>query len=222
MTRFLRSHRKPAAAPAARHWLALGGAAAALYVAVVFWGWPYQVRLLYDGLAPLPPYRWVHPPAGRSDNAPPLPAAGTIALDAQGSRGGEISTDDDQALVTFPDGAVAARPGESAFKVTITPLDPAAGAPAPTGRRFDGNAYRIDAVYAGSATPVILATPVTIVLRYPIHATQVLRSSGAEWTGLPTNRFDGSQQVLANSDQLGIFIAASGAQASGAGPGRHF
>jgi hypothetical protein len=132
-----------------------------------------------------------------------------VALGPQGSRATEVATDDEQALVTFPESAIARRAGESSVKVTITPLDPAAVAPAPAGRHFDGNAYRIEVTYTASSMPAGLAAPATVVLRYPLHATLVLRLVDREWKVLSTARFEGSQQVLANTDALGVFVAAA-------------
>lgn len=185
-----------------------GACAAAVYLGVMA-AWPFPIRLLYDGLVPLPPYRWVHPPASRArDNKPALPGAGTVAMGPP-SRAAEIATDDDQALVTFPQGAIAARSGESSVKVTIVPLDPVTVAPAPGGRRFDGNAYRIETVYAASGAPAVLASPATVVLRYPVHATMLLRSEGTGWEALSPQVFTGSQQILANTNRLGVFTAAT-------------
>ena len=196
-------------APRAR-WVTWGVTAALAYIGAVAVAWPVPVRLLYDGLAPLPPYRWVHPPAERaSDNQAPQLGTGTITFGPSGSRAAEVATGDDQALVTFPQSVIAPRSGAPSVKVVITPLDPATVAPAPNGQRFDGNAYRIEANYATSAEPVILSGPVTVVLRYPVHGTLVCRFTDPGWKTLPTNRFDGSQQVLANSDGLGIFVAAT-------------
>ena len=195
--------------PRAR-WVAWGVTAAFAYIGAVAVAWPVPVRLLYDGLAPLPPYRWVHPPAERaSDNQAPQLGTGTITFGPSGSRAAEVATGDDQALVTFPQSVIAPRSGEPSIKVVITPLDPATVAPAPSGQRFDGNAYRIEANYATSAEPAILTGPVTVVLRYPVHGTLICRFTDPGWKTLPTNRFDGSQQVLANSDGLGIFVAAT-------------
>ncbi len=197
----------------------VGGCAAAVYLGVTMIAWPFPIRLLYDGLVPLPPYRWVHPPASRArDNKPALSAAGTVALGPP-SRATEVATDDDQALVTFAEGAIAARPGESSAKVAIVPLDPVTVAPAPGGRRFDGNAYRIEAAYAASGAPAVIASPVTIVLRYPVHATLFLRFTGPGWEPLTPQVFTGSQQVLANTDRLGVFAAATLFNARSAGPG---
>jgi hypothetical protein len=209
-----RPYGTPAPLSATPRGLVWGVTVAAFYIAVAAVGWPFPVRLLYDGLVPLPPYRWVHPPADRAkDNDMALSGSGTLVLGPQGSRAAEISTGDDQALITFPEAAVASRPGESSVKVTLIPLDPATVGPTPEGGHFDGNAYRVSASYASSGAPVAIAAPVTVVLRYAIHATQVLRfEKGGGWGALQTIKFDGSQQVLANSDGLGVFVPA--------GPGR--
>lgn len=201
-----------------RWWLASGVAIAALYLATTVVAWPFPLRLLYDGLVPLPPYRWVHPPASRAgDNRPPLSGAGTLALGPP-SPAAEISTDDDQALVTFPQGIIAPKPGESSVKVTIVPLDPVIAVPAPNGQRFDGNAYRIEANYAASGKPAVLAGPATVVLRYPVHATLVLRARDSGWAPLKGQVFTGSQQILANTEQLGIFIAATSSNSRASQP----
>jgi len=180
--------------------LAWGLAIGAVYLGVVAFSWPPVVRLLYDGLVPLPPYRWVTPPPERAkDNQPPRPGADTLVLGPQASPAAEVATEDDQALVTFPAGALAQRPGESSVKVRLTPLDPLALGTVPAGRRFDGNAYRIEATY-------------------PAHATLLLRAQDAGWQALHTTRFDGSQQVLGPSNDLGVFVAASPSAHRGSPP----
>ncbi|HLW60599.1 MAG TPA: hypothetical protein VKV57_11840 [bacterium] len=68
--------------------------------------------------------------------------------------------------------------------------------------------YRIEATYAASAMPATLAGPATVVLRYAVHSTMLLQSVGSGWKALPTTRFAGSQQVLADTDSLGIFVPA--------------
>lgn len=60
---------------------------------------PPHGRMLYDGLVPQPPYRWMRPPAGRGDNEPPQPYTGEVPLGAAGSVAAELSTDDLQATV---------------------------------------------------------------------------------------------------------------------------
>jgi hypothetical protein len=204
---------------AAAWWLVGGVAAATLYVGTVVLAWPSPVRVLYDGLVPLPPYRWVHPPPYRSrDNQAALPGSGTVALGPP-SRASEVSTEDDQALVTLPQGIIAPQPGESTAKVTIVPLDPATVARPPNGARFDGNAYRIEASYAASGTPAVLTASPTVVLRYPAHATQMLRARESGWIALTGQVFTGSQQVLATTDRLGVFTAAAPMNSGGGHPG---
>ncbi len=199
-------------------WLVIGVAAVACYLGTVFLAWPFPTRLLYDGLVPLPPYRWVHPPAWRvRDNQPASSGSGTVTLGPP-SRASEISTDDDQALVTLPQGVLASQAGESTVKVKITPLDPATVAPPPNARRFDGNAYRVEASYAASGAPAVLTAPATVVLRYPVHALQLLRQGEPAWVPLTAQVFTGSQQVLANTDRLGVFVAAAPYNSSGAPP----
>ncbi len=201
--------------PARAAWLGWGALASAVYLGAVLAAGPLPGPLLYDGLVPLPPYRWVHPPAGVArDNQPPTPVEQTLTIGPQGSPASEVATDDDQGLVTFPAGVIAPRSGESSVKVKITPLDPVTVAPAPRGQPYDGNAYRFEATYASSGAPVALTAPVTIVLRYAVHATRMLRHQGSGWVTLPVTRYDGSQQVLANSDGLGVFVAATGAPAA--------
>src|SRR5690348_12263625 len=110
-----------------------------------------HARVLYDGLVPQPPYRWVRPPSGRqSDNEKPQPYATVLPLGAGGSVPAEFATDDLQATITFPADVVEPRAGETKARVTLTPLDPETLGPPPSGRRFDGNAYRIEAVYEAS------------------------------------------------------------------------
>ena len=188
-----------------------GGLAATFYVAAALVsGWLPSVRLLYDGLTPLPPYQWVHPPESQArDNKPPPGQSATLELRPQGSLAAEVSTDDLQAIITFPAGSVGPQPGESSVTVTITPLDANTIAAAPSGRNFDGNAYRFGAVYTVSGKPAALTQPVTVVLRYAVHARTVLRFEGDSWTALKSTVFTGSQQLVANSERLGIFASAA-------------
>lgn len=171
-------------------------------------------RVLYDGLVPQPPYRWVRPPAShQGDNEQPKPYTTFLPLQTGGSVAAELATDDLQATLTLPANVVGPRPGESRARVTLTPLDPETLAPPPSGRRFDGNAYRLDAVYDASGAPVALRGPITVVLRYAVHASTILRldknGDKVGWTRLSTTVYTGSQEDLAHSDTLGIFVTSS-------------
>ncbi len=187
-----------------------GLAAAACYLIAGTFVWPaVPLRILYEGEAPPLPYRWVHPPANLPEaNQPPAPGAGNIALTPAGSQSSSLLTDDGQAALIFRFGAIAPRSGASSVEVKITPLDPVALSPAPAGLQFDGNAYRMEATY-NTGEPITLLKPVTPVLRYPKHATTLLRYSGAGWTSLETHVVAGSLQLFGPTDRLGVFAAAA-------------
>jgi hypothetical protein len=199
------------AAPVARRWwLAWGLASAGLLLAAAFFvqqGVP--VRILFDGQIPPQPYRWVHPPSNlAATNQPPLPGEGDVPLTGTGSGARSVPTGDGQAIVIFAQDGVAPREGESSIHIKVTALDPATLPPLPAGRKVDGNAYRIDATYATSRQPAVLHKPITVDLRYPIHAQEILRLSDSTWKVLETTRFDTSLTLVAFSDQLGIFVMA--------------
>lgn len=191
-----------------------GAASAALYVAVAglwaHWGLA-PGRLLYDGVAPPPPYQWVRPPRGLArDNRPPEPGTGTVSCRSGRSVSATVTTGDAQATVSLGEGAVQPAAGRIVVRVALTPLDPQTIAPAPQGLQFDGNAYRIEARYEPSGRPAVLRAPVTVVLRYATAGTQVVRASPSGWTALRTIRYPGNLDLLvANTPSLGVFAPAA-------------
>jgi hypothetical protein len=188
---------------------AWGLAAVAVYLIVAPAAWRgIPARLLYEGEAPPAPYRWVHPPPELArDNQQPSGGAGQIGLNPEGSGSASILTDDAQAGVIFPHDVVAPKPGTTEAVVRITPVDPATVAPPPSGIAFDGNGYRVEATYQNDG-PIALRRPLTPVLRYPRHATVLLRWAGGRWTALDTKRVPAALQIFAPSDRLGVFVAA--------------
>jgi hypothetical protein len=185
-------------------------ATAALYLGAVAYTWPLApIRILYEGEAPPLPYRWVHPPAELSqDNQPPESGAGQIVLSTQGSPSTSIVTDDGQAGVIFRFGAIAPRTGATSVQVKVVPLAPAPLPRPPSGLRVDGNAYRVEATY-NTGEPVVLRMPMTVVLRYPRHATMLLRHTGETWTTLDAHIVPGSLQIFAGTDHAGVFAAVA-------------
>ncbi len=196
--------------------VAWGLATVVVYLVTAPYVWrDAPARLLYEGEAPPAPYRWVHPPPELArDNQPPSGGSGQIGLNPSGSGSASILTDDAQAGVIFPHEAVAPQPGVTAAVVRITPVDPATVAPPPPGYVFDGNGYRVEATYQ-NGRPLELRRPVTPVLRYPRHATVLLRRSNGVWTMLDTKRVQAALQIFAPSDRLGVFVAA---RPAGGGP----
>jgi hypothetical protein len=186
--------------------------AAALYLAVAVLSVTYGLlggRPLYDGI-PLAPYRWVNPPEARlKDNEAPMPAEVVTEFKASGYPEDSATTPDNQVTVIVSgslDQTEYLPTGESnTFRYTITPLDPAAVGPKPPGRFFDGNAYRIDAYYP-SGRPVEAGT-FDVILSYAVHATDIRRWDGSEWTHLEGAYPQREQyQIYSPSSRLGIFV----------------
>jgi hypothetical protein len=164
------------------------------------------VRILYDGLAPLPPYRWVHAPPGlQSDPRPPEPGAATVPWTPSGSPAVTVTTGDGQCTVILKAAAVAPRGRPAAVRVEIAPLDAGRVAPPPPGFRFDSNAYRIDVRYEPSGSPVLLRSPATVLLRAATGATQMVRWSGSRWTAEVRSIGYPLSVVLVDTRDLGTF-----------------
>lgn len=191
---------------------AAGFVAAGLLVAAVL-VLPGPARLgrgLYDGVSPLPPYQWVHPPRELArDNRQPEPGRASRDLDPAGRSPGAVATGDAQCTVIFNDGAVAAGPLGRTITVTITPFDPASIAPPPPGMRFDGNACRFDGVSGATGAVPQFRRPVTVILRYATGGTEIVRmtSGGAPvWQPIRTIRYAGHLRLLvADVTTLGTF-----------------
>ncbi|TMK53099.1 MAG: hypothetical protein E6G66_03010 [Actinobacteria bacterium] len=164
---------------------------------------------VFDGLAPPPAYRWVHPPSElRAGNRPPASASATVPLTDTGSAAALVSTPDDQVQVSIPAGAFPPAAGQTALGVDVQPLDPAQVPAPPAGMIIEGNAYRITVAYVPSGVTVTAVQPVDVTLRYPVDATTVILSDGAGWQVLPTTLESAALAVDATTTRFGIFAAA--------------
>lgn len=173
-------------------------------------------RAPFDGLTPLPPYQWVHPPRELArDNRPAQAGGATRDLDPAGRSVGAVATGDAQCTVIFNDGSIAAGPLGSAIRVTVTPLDPAALGPPPPGTRFDGNACRFEATYSTGGAVPHYNRPVTVVLRYATDANQIVRATAPAvppWQPVRTVRYAGHLHLLvADVPALGTFAPVTAA-----------
>lgn len=203
----------------ARH-LRWGLAAAALYLAAGLIPASTGVPVLpvFDGLAPPEPYRWVDPPPDALEGIGE-PFGGEETISVEDNFGAfTVFTDDGQAQATMLVDAVELPPGEESIAMTITPLDPEAVGPPPSGLRFDSNAYRIEAEYVPSGDPVVVTDEATVLLRYAVHAEEILRRDGDEWRPLETTVLQGTLQLVTNTPELGVFVAA-GPDVEETGPG---
>ena len=184
---------------------------------------PFARRPLLDGTGPPAPYNWASPPPALAPTNKP-PESGSYSLDVSGaSQPGVFQTNDRQAVLILPQGAVPPSPGATTVSITLSPLDPAkVGAP-PTGLAIAGNVYRIDGAYRPGGGPVthLVGGQAEAALVYPLTTSTrhiLLQSSdGRTWTKLPTSDSLANHQVLATKvTKLGYFAVA--VPASGASP----
>lgn len=188
-----------------------GAAAVAAYLVIgVVSGQGLRLRPIYDGLAPPPSYNYVEPPADLADgNTQPLPGSSRIDFEDGASVGRTVATGDGQAIVVFPTDAIAPVDGVEQVRVAIRPLDPTGFPEAPEGTVISGNAYRVSARYVGGGgDPVELTDAITVVLSYPVHAETMLRHEDGGWLALETEIAEAALQLFADSDALGVFVAA--------------
>ncbi|HWD71100.1 MAG TPA: hypothetical protein VG779_01115 [Actinomycetota bacterium] len=165
---------------------------------------------LFDGLAPPPAYRWVHPPPElRAGNRAPASVSATVPLTDTGSAAAVVSTPDDQVQVSIPASAFPPAAGQTALAVDIRPLDPAQVPPPPAGMTIEGNAYRITVASVPSGATATAVQPVDVTLRYPVDATSVILSADGGWQVLPTTLESAALAVDATTTRFGIFAAAS-------------
>lgn len=191
---------------------AWGLAALALYGAAVVWAARTGVapaRPLYDGLAPAEPYRYVSPPSDLADaNRPPEPLDQPVEFTEGRIGGWSVNTADGQVQLAVPIDGIAPREGEPGVRITIDPLDPAL-LPAPGEPLVvQGNAYALGARYASSEEDVELTLPVTLVLRYPVHAATLLHLRDGRWREIPATASSASLQLFAEIEDLGTYAAA--------------
>ncbi|MFY9586058.1 MAG: hypothetical protein WAT66_01240 [Actinomycetota bacterium] len=182
----------------------------AAYVVVALVAPVGPVRVLLDAGTPQQPYQWVNPdPLFAAGNTRPHNVTLTIEMDAAGSTSPSLVTPDGQAGLILPPGAFATKAGETKIALLVEPLDPKTIGSPPTRTRFDGNAYRFSATYEKSKAPAVPAKAVTVVFRFPILATKILRRDGETWKELNATPVGGSQQIYADTPTLGTFVAAS-------------
>jgi hypothetical protein len=144
-----------------------------------------------------------------------------------------VNTDDGQAVLIVPPDGIQARAGETSVRVTITPLDPATLGKPPAGMSYDGNAYRIDAVYSKSKQPAVIPIAkcpnsltqaskcATVVLRFVYAgAKDIYRRDGDSWTPLGATVTHAALQAYGDTNMFGTFVvlgSESKEKASGGG-----
>jgi hypothetical protein len=185
--------------------------------------------LLAARLTPAPPpiYDGCLATPYRELGANPAPGSGTESFGATAtSPSFDVSTSEQpsaQAAIQAPEGLISSP--ASSFIVSIEPVRPPA--PAPPGKRFDGNVYRIVAeTAAGRSLEPNSGTPgATIILRATASngaARTIAHYQNGAWHPLATAGIGCANGFTAQSQQLGNFVlvvpAASPPRPSAAPP----
>ena len=200
-------------------WLAvLVGTALALGLQVVN---PVGVPL-YDGVAVQEPYRFLHP----TGDQPGSPASFTATLQVAGAESPQVTaptteTPPQAQLIALP-GAFTLPPGATSLGVSVSPVDPPAGAP---GGQIAGNVYRF-AVVDQNGTPVAIEPCdgcISLVLRAPedmTGAARLQRHADGAWTDIETVHAAMLGMYSTNPTALGDYAIVTGGSGSpGATPG---
>ena len=159
---------------------------------------------LLDGIGPPQAYRWANPP-----------------LDANGSRPEVFVTSDNQVTVIVPKGAFDLKAGQIEVALSVTPLDPARLSSPGKALTIFGNAYRLKAAYQPSGAAASLASPLDLVLLYPVTpnlhaATHQLYTTpdGKTWTKQKGSDSRAQQQAEGPMPSLGDVLVVGEAGAS--------
>jgi hypothetical protein len=210
-----------------RRALGSGLALAVLYVAAAALSGhlsPLARRPVLDGLAPPAAYRWISPPPDlASGNQQPAAGQFTIQINpGTGSAPGVFNTNDLQAALILPDGAIADHTGQESVLLTVTPLDPSQFGPAPAGMAISGNVYRFELAYqpSGEAVGKLLKSG-QVLLFYPsvpaittTDHTILTSQDGQAWAAAQSIDTIGQQQTVASVDGFGYFAVGVAAEAA--------
>ena len=198
-----------------RHPLRVGAALAVLYAAVVVvtsltTGHP--VRPLFDAAGGAVPYKWVKPPWYVSTtNIKPRPSHQDIAFENGVSPQTGVTSEDAQVILNLAQGAIPARDGETAVRMSFTPLDPKKLAKPPGSMRPNGNAYRVQMAYQPSGAPLDAVTKSgNVVMVVPDEAERMLFSAdGKSWSELPTQTLGDPNTVGSAFNTAGYYLVGT-------------
>ena len=195
--------------------LRVGAALAVLYAAVVVvtsltTGHP--VRPLFDAAGGAVPYKWVNAPwYVASTNIKPRPSHQDIAFENGASPQTGVTSDDAQVILNLPQGALPPRSGETAVRMSFTPLDPKKLTKPPDPMRPNGNAYQVQMAYQPSGAPLDgLTKSGNVVMVVPDEADRMLFSEdGKSWSELPTQTLGDPTTVGSAFNTAGYYLVGT-------------
>lgn len=211
---------RPSTRRAARAASLIGVAIVAVYLglAAVSGGLsPLARRPLLDGIGPLIAYRWVNPPPDLAPtNIGPSVLTFSLPLSTGGIKGFSEPSGDKQIIVIVSDGMIGPHGSDTTVRFDVTPIDPSTLKALGHGLAPFGNAYRIEATYMPSGTPVgALASALDVVITYPVTVTlhtakheMASSPTGTSWHIRKGTDFLANQQVEAQVPDLGYVVVA--------------
>ena len=172
----------------------------------------HPVRPLFDGIGGSTPYKWVRAPwyVG-STNLKPGPNSTDIPFENGTSPLIGVNSEDAQIILNLPQGALPARPGDTAVRASFTPLDPKKLAKPPGGMRPDGNAYRVEMTYQPSGQPAgQMTTSGNVIMVVPDEAEKMLFSlDGKSWDELPSQMLGDPNTVGSAFNRPGYYLVGT-------------
>jgi hypothetical protein len=172
---------------------------------------------LFDGGNLLGPYRWVSPPPDlAATNEQPAKGSFTLAITDAGSRPSTFVTSDNQATLSFAEGAILPRGTASEAHIAVEPEDPDTLGPPPGDLTAFGNAVRLGVSYAGggavrtfdAGVDVSLVYPATLTLHAATHE-MLWSADGRTWRHLRSKDSPVLQQVTATVSGPGYVLVAA-------------
>jgi hypothetical protein len=170
----------------------------------------------FDGFAPPAPYRWVSPPPQfKQGNQAPMSGQGQAIITPQGSvalENGSLSTNDNQAAISFIPGSIVTPASKQPVAITIQPV---ASYPNPGGVRLATNVY----CYT-SSSPVAAGHDVLITLTFSTGITAPsdiysYQPPNGSWQRLGSTGTAAPYSISAQARSMGCFAAGSQGQSSG-------
>jgi hypothetical protein len=173
----------------------------------------------FDGFAPPAPYRWVSPPSQfKQGNQAPLSGRGQAITNESGQvilENGSLSTDDNQATISFIPGSIETPANHGPVHIQIKPV---AQFPDPGGVRLATNVYCFT-----STSPVAAGRDVLISLTYstgiPGPSAIYGYQDNGPWQKIGATGSSAPYSIAAQAHWLGCFAAGSPNSASPSSPG---
>ncbi|MDQ6740598.1 MAG: hypothetical protein M3021_09620 [Actinomycetota bacterium] len=163
-----------------------------------------------DGVLPPQPYRYLHPPPSlASENSPPQ--SGSVSLQVVGgrSKAGYLFTQDTQAGVVVPAGALLTTQTATSIRLDIRAVETPANLP--QHYAAEGNAYSVTATGEPGNAAVRVVRHFNLTLRWPHPPLAIYANVGGKWNRLcySDNATFTTSTMACPTSALGTFTAVT-------------